>query len=384
MYMHDWWGNFPTALTNQGQVSGFEDAHGSSVFPGIPFAATTGGNNRSSCIFMAVQWSQVQVAIRNFKAMILQERGLFSPPSICVDYLWNHPDAWLAGAMEMSANAKSGPAYAPVGVELDVVASEVDLYDFETTYFNSTTNTWFSPAIDDITRYSNYVDRLKAGKYPTHVPLLTGNSNGEGTIFSIVYSGENTNFSSWINTFDTDVAHILDDVMIAHYNASDFSTASLESGTQYGDARFDCAVDYLIDLRSLQQDTWVYRFFGEYDNVVGISSIAPTHETKIPFFLGGNECFDALTNVTAPEQALADSMNDWLVEWVKNPSAGPGWDKVTPHSGTVALLGVPGNETEILYGETGDYNERCQTMYNEYTPLHPVVQNPLTSIAESY
>lgn len=277
----------------------------------------------------------------------------------------------------MSANAKSGPGYAPENVALDVVAGEVgcgtgrgqldclrqvDIYDLETTYFNSTSNTWFCPAIDDITRFSDYVARYKADKYPSHVPLITGNSNGEGTVFSVVYGGENTDFATWINTFDADVAHIPDDVLLAAYNSSDFATVSLESGTQYGDARFDCAVDYLIDLRSQKQNTWVYRFFGAYDNVVGIPGTAPTHGTEIPFFLGGNECFSALTNVTAAEQALADSINDWFVAWIKNPAAGPGWQKVTPKSGTVAKLGVPGNETEIILGKTGDYNGICQSV----------------------
>jgi carboxylesterase type B len=276
----------------------------------------------------------------------------------------------------MSANSKSGPAYAPTGVALDALAAEVgcgtgsgqldclrevDLYDLETAYFNSTTNPWFCPAIDDITRFSNYEARYQAGQYPSHVPLITGNSNGEGTIFSIVYGAENTDFASWINTFDADVAHIPDDVLLAAYNASDFTTVSLESGTQYGDARFDCAVDYLLDLRSAQQNTWLYRFFGAYDNVVGVPGTAPTHGTEIPFFLGGNECFSALSNVTDAEQALADSINDWFVEWIKGPAKGPGWEMVS-EGGVVALLAVPGNETEVLLGDKGEYYGICESV----------------------
>lgn len=277
----------------------------------------------------------------------------------------------------MSANAISGPAYAPQNVALDVVAASVScttgpgqlaclrqvaLYDLESTSFNSTTNTWFCPTIDNITRFSDYAARFKTGLYPSHIPLITGNSAGEGTIFSIVYSGENTNFSSWINTFDADVAHIPDAVLLAAYNSrsSNFTSVSLESGAQYGDARFDCAVDYMLDLRSQQQDTWVYRFFGAYDNVVGVPGTAPTHGTEIPFFLGGNECFDALTNVTVAEQALADSINGWFVDWIKNPAAGPGWERVGPGDGVVALLGVEGRETEVVVGSTGDYNGICQ------------------------
>ncbi|KAH8660723.1 carboxylesterase [Tricladium varicosporioides] len=499
---------FPTALTNQGQVSGFQDASGNSVFLGIPYAATTGGDNRwlapqdppshleifnassfgptcpqaisgtsyteqgEDCLSVNI-WapadgynlpvfvyiyggamvtgssSNPQFQGNNFarKDVIMvsfnMRESIFASPNSAElngtsqnfsildvdkamewihdniaafggnpdhivlgghssggvqvdDYLWNHPDTWLVGAIEMSANAQSGPAYAPMNVALDVVAAEVncstgvgqldclrkvDLYDFQTTYFNSTTNTWFTPAIDEITRYRDYSARLAAGNYPSHVPLITGNSNGEGTIFSIVYSGENTNFPAWINTFDADSAHIPDDVLLATYNTSDFSTVSLESGTQYGDIRFDCATDYFVDLRANLQDTWVYRFFGAYDNVVGVPGTAPTHGTEIPFFLGGNECFSSLTNVTVAEQALADSINGWFVEWIKNPSAGPGWNRVTPKSGTVALLGTPGNETEVILGSTGDYNARCQAMYNKYYPLYPVVQNPVALTA---
>jgi hypothetical protein len=107
----------------------------------------------------------------------------------------------------MSANAVSGPVYAPTNVSLDVIAAEVGcnnstgqfeclrqvkMYDLETVYFNSTANTWFSPIVDSITRWSvaDYVKRFEAGLYPSYVPLITGNSNGGGTIFSIVYSGE--------------------------------------------------------------------------------------------------------------------------------------------------------------------------------------------------
>jgi hypothetical protein len=312
--------------------------------------------------------------------------GGHSSGGVHVDhYLWNHPDTWLVGAVEMSANAASGPGYAPMNVGLDALASEVgckkgngqlaclrskSIYDLETTSFNSTSNTWFTPTVDGITRWSvsDYKARFKAGLYPTHVPLLTGNSNGEGTIFGLVYSGENTNFSSWIETFDADVAHIPHDVLLDAYNASDYSTVSLESGAQYGDARFDCAVDYLVDLRSSSQDTWSYRWFGAYDNVVGVSGTAPTHGTEIPFFLGGNECFSSLTNVTTAQQKLADYTNNWFVAWIKNPSKGPGWDKVKPVNGVVMKLGVPGNEKALVKGQTGDYNGICQSVSVPTTP----------------
>lgn len=36
----------PTAFTAQGTVNGFTDANGNSVFLGIPYAASTAGQNR--------------------------------------------------------------------------------------------------------------------------------------------------------------------------------------------------------------------------------------------------------------------------------------------------------------------------------------------------
>ncbi|KAF8857379.1 carboxylesterase [Acephala macrosclerotiorum] len=363
-----------------------------------PYSAELAGTSQNFGILdveKAMDWirANIQAFGGNPDHIVL---GGHSSGGVHVDhYLWNHPNTSLVGAIEMSANAASGPAYAPMNVALDVIAAEVgcgngtgqldclrevDIYDLETTYFNSTANTWFTPVVDNITRWSvaDYVKRFEAGLYPSHVPFMTGNSNGEGTIFSIIYSSEDTNFSSWIRTFDADVAHIPHDVLLNAYNASDYASVSLESGDQYGDARFDCAVDYMIDLRSESQKTWAYRWFGAYDNVVGVAGTAPTHGTEIPFFMGGNECFDELTNVTVAEQALADFTNDWFVSWIKNPSQGPGWAQVQPESGFVMKLGVPGDEEALISALTSDYNEKCQAVYKKYFPLYPVVQNPVT------
>jgi carboxylesterase type B len=308
--------------------------------------------------------------------------GGHSSGSVMVDhYLWNHPDTFLAGAIEMSANVMSGPVYAPENVALDVVAAEVgcplsnstsgesqldclrevDIYTLQTTYFNSTTSNWFVPTIDNITRFSDYPSRFSAGNYPKSIPLLVGNSDQEGEIFAYVYSSENTNFSSWINTFDADVSHIPDEDMIAAYNQSDYETVSLMSGANYGDARFFCTTDYLLDIRSSEQDTWIYRWFGQYSDLA-ISGLGPSHGSEVPFFHGGNSCFSDFTNVTADWQVLADFMNGWLIDFIKEPTSGPGWDKATAVSGPLTKVGVPGNETTFIASDTADYNGRCQSV----------------------
>ncbi|KAJ4305790.1 hypothetical protein N0V90_001322 [Kalmusia sp. IMI 367209] len=314
--------------------------------------------------------------------------GGHSSGSVQVDhYLWNHPNTWLVGAVELAANAKSGPAVAPVNEALNVVAAEVgcptgkgqldclrkvDAYAFQTEKFNATYNTWFTPAVDEITRFQNYESRFAQGKYASHVPLLTGNSNYEGALFGLVYGNENTNFSRWIKTFDADVAEIPKNLLLGAYNPSDYDSVSAMSGAQYGDARFFCPVDYLVDLRSTKQDTWTYRFFADYSQ--GLPVAAPTHGAEIAYFFGGNEVFDG-QEVTTAQQALADFQNDWFVSWIKNPSAGPGWAKATPKKGTIAKLGVSGNELAIGLASASEYNGRCQSVYNPYLPKYPVIQS---------
>ncbi|KAJ5512058.1 hypothetical protein N7463_001610 [Penicillium fimorum] len=324
--------------------------------------------------------------------------GGHSSGGVHVDhYLWNHPDTFLAGAIEMSANAQSGPGYAGAGVAMKQVVQSMldagvtlgctaenytleclrgaDTYAFQTSEFNSTLNTWFSPAVDEITRFSNYTDRFVQGYYPKSLPLIVGNSDQEGEIFGYVYGSENTNFSSWVRTFDADLAFVPAAELLAGYNEADYSSVSQMSGSSYGDARFLCATDYLLDLRAGEQPTWIYRWFGKYSNVLPIPNLGPSHGSEVPFFHGGNECFSLLDVVTEAEQQLADYMNSWFVSWVKNPSAGPGWQQAKPVDGPLGRVGVPGHEEEIVTSTTGAYNGRCQKIYKPNYPNYPVVWN---------
>ncbi|KAJ3519766.1 hypothetical protein NM208_g13995 [Fusarium decemcellulare] len=60
--------------------------------------------------------------------------------------------------------------------------------------------------------------------------------------------------------------------------------------------------------------------------------------------------------------ALADSIHNWFVAWIKNPSAGPGWNKVSGLSGEIVKLGVPGNELARLKASRRQYNGVCQAV----------------------
>ncbi|KAL6234642.1 hypothetical protein BDW75DRAFT_211915 [Aspergillus navahoensis] len=354
---------------------------------------------------LALQWvyDNIEAFGGNKSHIVL---GGHSSGGVHVDhYLWNHPSTFLAGAIEMSANAQSGPAVTPSGVGLKQVVQDmldagvalsctaddytldclraVDTYAFQTSYFNSTSNTWFSPIVDEITRFSSYVDRFAEGHYPTSLPLIVGNSDQEGAIFGYVYGSENTNFSSWIGTFDADLSFVPADELLSAYDPADYASVSAMSGASYGDARFICATDYLLDLRAADQPTWIYRWFGQYGNALPIAGLGPSHGSEVPFFHGGNECFEEMSGVTDDEQNLADYMNDWFVAWIKDPAAGPGWERATPVDGPLAQLGVPGSEEEIVMSTTGEYNSRCQKTYKPNYPNYPHVLDPVELAASS-
>jgi hypothetical protein len=133
-------------------------------------------------------------------------------------------------------------------------------------------------------------------------------------------------------------------------------------------------------MRSTKQDTWAYRFFGAYDNVVGPPNTAPTHGTEVPFFHGGNECFEGLQGVTEEQQALADDIHTWFVNWVKNPAAGPGWEKVS-ESEELVKLGVPGDELSRIPATRDEYNSICKDVYNPKFVDYPVVQSVAEIVA---
>lgn len=74
------------------------------------------------------------------------------------------------------------------------------------------------------------------------------------------------------------------------------------------------------------------------------------------------------------QQALADDMHNWFIKFIKNPSAGPGWEKVSD-SGAVVKLGVPGDELSRIPAARDEFNGICKDVYNPLFLDYPVVQS---------
>ncbi|KAJ7429491.1 hypothetical protein FB451DRAFT_1424033, partial [Mycena latifolia] len=66
--------------------------------------------------------------------------------------------------------------------------------------------------------------------------------------------------------------------------------------------------------------------------------------------------------VTPIAEAVAKKAHSIWVGFAKNPEKGPGWPRSSPHNGTLALLGVAGNDTDIVLDHAGTYNGICQNV----------------------
>ncbi|KAI5785859.1 carboxylesterase [Geopyxis carbonaria] len=300
-----------------------------------------------------------------------------SSGSVMVDhYLWNHPSTFLAGAMQMSANANSGPAVAPAGVGLAALAAEhgcsttdplpclraLPAATLATSAFNSTYNTWFAPSLSPATRKS---PATFATAPRPRIPLLVGSAAAEGFVFQFVYGAIATPLSSWIRTFDADVAHI----PAAANLTSHYPNTAAGAGEMYGDARFSCPTEHLVNLRAAGQKVWQYRWLG--------AGAPASHGSEVPFWHGGGVNFaDAGVAASADMQTAADSMVGALVKFVKAPAQGPGWEQTSAgEEGALALLGgeTPG---EVGAAQRGDYNGICKELYEPYMEDYPVLVDP--------
>ncbi|KAK8858376.1 hypothetical protein IAR55_002603 [Kwoniella newhampshirensis] len=319
-----------------------------------------------------------------------------SSGGVMVDhYLWNHPKTKIKAAIIQSADVFSGPGYAPEQVGFDVLAGEMNCpaddlsaqlsclrnvtIDRIFTANFSDQETWFVPVIDEYTRFSDYETRFKAGRYPKHVPVLTGSANNEETLFGLVVypPSQTTPFSHWINTFNADAAHIPDDLLLSHYPDKDFPSSALQSGKLYANLRFFCAIDYLIDLRAELGNHYRYRFMGNYSSQTGYPAFGACHGCELPYIF---KTYNR-TLATGIQPELSNKLHKIWADFAKNPSEGPGWNATTAHDGPMALFGSSDAPLDTVIVQSSEYNGICQNvrastqgLVKSGTDLSPVPQ----------
>lgn len=205
------------------------------------------------------------------------------------------------------------------------------------------------------------------------------------TLFgSVVYASQVEPFSRWSGTYNADAAHIPNQELEMHYKNGTYATfldKKVQGGALYANMRFVCAIDYLNDVRAAEAPTWRYRWFGDYpaselgplgathgcewfgDRLSAAADSRPTAE--LPYIFGGTYNHSLGDDLTA---AVADHMLTIWTHFAKNPQAGPGWPRSSPRNGTMALLGYPGRDTEIVVSSAGavdvswENNAICQNV----------------------
>nr|XP_031860892.1 uncharacterized protein CI109_003618 [Kwoniella shandongensis]KAA5527964.1 hypothetical protein CI109_003618 [Kwoniella shandongensis] len=352
---------------------------------GFPYGKIFNGTSQNFGIldvFAAVKWVEENIHAFGGDADKITFMGQSSGAVMVDHYLWNHPKTNIKAAIIQSADVFSGPGYAPEQVGFDVLAesfncpiddlsaqldclrnaSPLSLVTvdeiFTANFSDSGAETWFVPLIDGHTRFDDYEDRFRKGKYPKEVPVLTGNVANEATLFGLVVypASQTTPFSHWINTFNADAAHIPDDQLLSRYPDSDYSSSALQSGQLYANMRFYCAIDYMVDLRAELDNHYRYRFAGNYSSQNGYPALGACHGCELPYIF---KTYNR-TLATGIQPQLADKLHEIWVKFAKNPSDGPGWAPVTQHDGPIALLGSAEAPLETVVQNSSDYNRICQ------------------------
>ncbi|ORY26752.1 acetylcholinesterase precursor [Naematelia encephala] len=367
--------------------------HRSGMF-GFPHGRTFNGTSQNFGIldvFAALHWVQENIHAFGGSPEEITFMGQSSGGVMVDHYLWNHPETKIKATIIHSADTFSGPGYAPEGVGFDVLSGEVGcptdddqaqldclrnktVTDLMTDNWKAKYQPWFVPVIDGHTRYQDYPARFKAGKYPTHVPVLTGNVDHEETLFGLeVYpASETTPFSHWINTFDADAAHVPDNELLAHYPDSDFTSTALQSGQLYADLRFYCAIDYMVNLRADLGNHYRFRWMGNWTAFEGNVLLGAAHGSELPFIF---QQYNA-TLATGVQPKLAKQMHEMWVNFAKKPQNGPGWPATTKHGGIMALLGQNDAPLDVTLTNASEYNSICQNFLNAYQPAYPVLIDP--------
>lgn len=199
----------------------------------------------------------------------------------------------------------------------------------------------FNPVADEIT-FASDPAALRAAKKIANVPIMVGSNANEGRVFNV---GQ-TNLTAYLEeTFQ--IPALINAIRAAY----PLGTPGLE--TEYDvisqiftDLVFTCpASGNAESSRAAGYDTWRYFYTPTFNNInpalalVGID-LKAWHSAEIPMAFGTYP----RTGVTAQQEALSRYMRGAWASFARNPTEGPGWNKLGTYNGTdLGVLGLNGS-----------------------------------------
>ncbi|KAF5370184.1 hypothetical protein D9757_010633 [Collybiopsis confluens] len=228
-------------------------------------------------------------------------------------------------------------------------------------YTNGPSSGAFGPLIDDFTIFSNNLERIRTG-ITARVPILTGNLQNDGTLFTL---GE-SDLSAFL--VSSGLGAISPDFVRALYPGQNDTNVIADS---FRDSVFLCPASLWAEafFQSGMLDVFRYEYGAVFADLQLFPNAGAWHSSELPEFFG---TFNAST-ATPDEVTLSKTFQTVIANFVKNPtqSPAPNWPKYIPgpFTKTLARLGYNGNVdlNNVVQAVTSDSQDTpCTSLWNAF------------------
>lgn len=134
---------------------------------------------------------------------------------------------------------------------------------------------------------------------------------------------------------------------------------------QFPQESFVCPHSYEVNRRrAADVPTWVYRYFGDFENTRLYSTSGAYHGTELHAILGGSTDASGLPETQAQKDTVK-LIQKAVAAFAENPSSGSssklGWPQFNPKSKSWIEI-APGNQPKASFALPAKYNASCSTI----------------------
>lgn len=223
----------------------------------------------------------------------------------------------------------------------------------------------FDPAIDNLTTLSD-PRQARAQRRIANVPVLTGTDSQEGRIIQV---GQNNITAFLATTFPNSTE--LQNAIAAAYPLGQvgLNTAYDVISQIWTEYFFQCPTAIEANASAAAgYPTWRYYYNASFPNTQGFPSGGVYHSSEIRIVFGTYPA----AGITAQEYALGQYIQGAWAQFAKNPTLGPGWNRLGTFDGLdLGVLGSNGSGGVTMISPA-EVDARCEL----YKPIYANVTTP--------
>ena len=223
----------------------------------------------------------------------------------------------------------------------------------------------FAPAIDNLTTLSD-PQQARAQSRIANVPVLTGTNSQEGRVTEV----RQNNITAFLAATFPQSTELQQAVLAAYPLGQNGLNTPYDVISQiWTEFFFQCPTAIEANSSSAAgYPTWRYYFNASFPNTQGFPSGGVYHSSEIRLVFGTY----AAPGTTAQEYALSQFMQGSWARFAKNPTLGPGWNRLGTFDGyDVGALGANGSSGVTVIPQA-EVDARCEL----YKPVYSRITTP--------